>query len=239
MPFLDEHERRMQEHTVLSRERLEEHYRDFEQQNQTTQLGMWLFLATEIMFFGVLFTAFAVYRYLHAEAFEVASRQLNWRLAAANTVVLLISSLTTALAVTYLKLNRLRPVVWCLLATAALAGGFLVIKGFEYYEDYREGLILGSQFRPDEWREAGLSKDQVPQVQLFLLFYWIMTGFHGVHVIIGIGAILILAALAGRRAFDADYYGPVEAVGLYWHFVDLVWIFLFPLLYLQATHVLH
>jgi cytochrome c oxidase subunit 3 len=236
MSFLDEHERRMLEHTILSRDRLEEQYRDFEQQNQTAQLGMWLFLATEIMFFGVLFTALAVYRYLYGEAFELASRKLSWQFATANTVVLLLSSLTMALAVAYLKRNRQRPVFWCLVATVLLACGFLIIKGCEYYQDYREGLILGSQFRPGDWLQAGLTKNQLPQVQLFLLLYWLMTGLHGVHVLIGIGVISVIAALSKRGLFDADYYGPVEAVGLYWHFVDIVWIFLFPLLYLQGTH---
>jgi cytochrome c oxidase subunit 3 len=238
MSWLDEQDRRLLEHTILSRGRLEEHYRDFEHQNQTAQLGMWLFLATEIMFFGVLFTALGVYRYLYGEAFELASRKLSWQFATANTCVLLLSSLTMALAVTYLKRNRPRPVVWCLAGTVLLGCSFLVIKGCEYYDDYRAGLILGSQFRPDDWLRAGLTKNQLPQVQLFLLLYWLMTAFHGLHVIIGVSLISVVAALARRGLFDAEYYGPVEAVSLYWHFVDIVWIFLFPLLYLQGTHYL-
>ena len=236
MPLLDEREWQALEHTVLVRHRLEEHFESFEQQNQTAALGMWLFLATEVMFFGVLFTALEVYRYLYAEAFEIASSQLNWQIATANTVILLLSSMTMALAVHFAQTGRKRPLTVCLLITAALAAGFLVLKGYEYYEDFQEGLVLGSHFRPNDWIDRGLSRDQIPQVKLFLFLYWFMTASHAVHVTIGIGVILVIAAMAARGSFDAEYYAPVDVTGLYWHFVDVVWIFLLPMLYLLGTH---
>jgi cytochrome c oxidase subunit 3 len=237
VPLLDEHEWKALEHTVLVRHRLEEHYENLEQQNHTSALGMWLFLATEVMFFGVLFTTLSVYRYLYTEAFEFASRRLNWQIASINTVVLLVSSMSMALAVYFVQSGRTRSLVLSLLTTAALGTAFLGLKGYEYYDDYRQGLILGSQFRPGDWiGQEGLSPDQIPQVQLFLFLYWFMTAGHALHVIIGIAAVLTMAALAAKGRFDAAYYGPVDVTGLYWHFVDVVWIFLLPMLYLLGTH---
>jgi cytochrome c oxidase subunit III len=237
VPLLDEHERRAVEHTVLVRHRLEEQYENLEQQNQTSALGMWLFLATEVMFFGTLFTVLSVYRYLYTDAFEHASRRLNWQIASINTVVLLVSSMSMALAVYFVQAGRTRALIICLLTTAALGIAFLGFKGYEYYDDYQQGLILGSQFSPSDWIEQeGLSPDQIPQVQLFLFLYWFMTAGHALHVIIGIGAVLTMAVLAAKGRFDAAYYGPVDVTGLYWHFVDVVWIFLLPMLYLLGTH---
>jgi cytochrome c oxidase subunit 3 len=141
-----------------------------------------------------------------------------------------------ALAVYCVRTDRQRGLVWFLIATAALGGVFLGLKAYEYYDDWEQGLVLGSRFDDSRWIEAGLSAGEVPHVKLFLLLYWVMTGAHAVHMIIGIGAVLVMAALAARRQFDAHYYGPVEVTGLYWHFVDMVWIFLLPLLYLLGTH---
>ncbi len=125
----------------------------------------------------------------------------------------------------------------CLAITAALGVAFLAFKGFEYYIDYRDNLIPGWRFDPQEWiNKHGLTADQVPHVELFLLFYWTMTLIHALHVIIGIAAVLIICALAGRRHFSASYYTPVEVLALYWHFVDIVWIFLLPMLYLLGSH---
>jgi len=222
------------EHTVLVRHRLEEQYENLEQQTETAVLGMWLFLATEIMFFGTLFTALGVYRYVYPEPFEEASRALNWQVGATNTFVLLISSFTMVMAVHFARLGRSRPLFNFLIATALLGCVFLGLKAYEYYEDIREGLILGSRFNPAAFPE--LSADQMPPVKLFLLLYWVMTGAHAVHMIIGITAVLIIAALARKNRFDAAYYSPVDVTGLYWHFVDIVWIFLFPMLYLLGTH---
>jgi cytochrome c oxidase subunit III len=229
----------MFKHTIVVREALEEQFRDFEHQTETARLGMWLFLATEVMFFGGLFLALGIYRYLYAEAFVTASEKLNWQIGAVNTLVLLASSYTMVLAVHYARHGVNRRLVVCLVLTALLGCSFLVLKGFEYYSDYRENLIPGWKFDASEWtRNDGLSTNQVQQVQLFLLMYWVMTLIHALHLTIGISIVLILAAMAARGCFSAEYYGPIDVVGLYWHFVDVVWIFLLPMLYLQGTHAL-
>jgi cytochrome c oxidase subunit 3 len=224
------------EHTVLVRHRLEEQYANLEQQNDTAALGMWLFLATEIMFFGTLITSLIVYHAQYPEAFELASSRLNWQIGTINTFVLLISSAMMALAVYCVRTARQRGLVWFLVATAVLGTVFLGLKAYEYYDDWEQGLVLGRRFDESRWLEAGLSAGEVPHVQLFLLLYWIMTCAHAVHMIIGITAVLVMAVLAARRHFDAHYYGPIEVTGLYWHFVDMVWIFLLPMLYLLGTH---
>jgi cytochrome c oxidase subunit 3 len=199
---------------------------------------MWVFLATEVMFFGALFLGLGVYHLMYGEAFEKASAKLNWIIGGTNTIVLLVSSLMIALSVHFAKLGRRKLVVLFLALTAALGTLFLVLKGCEYYIDYRENLIPGWRFDPHEWTaKEGLSPDQVPHVELFLMFYWIMTPIHAIHVTIGIVAVLIIMGLAWKSHFSPVYYSPVEALGLYWHFVDIVWIFLLPMLYLAGTHV--
>jgi cytochrome c oxidase subunit 3 len=150
--------------------------------------------------------------------------------------VLLVSSLFMVLAVHYAKVGQRKRVVQFLSLTAALGLLFLVLKGLEYYTDYRDYLIPGWR-DPEEWAgREGLRPEEVPQVRLFLLFYWIMTGTHALHVTIGIGAVLVMAVLAHRGHFSREYYSPVDVTGLYWHFVDTVWIFLLPMLYLLGTH---
>jgi cytochrome c oxidase subunit 3 len=223
--------------TALVRHRLEEQYENLEQQHEVAALGMWVFLATEVMFFGTLFLGVAAYRYLYPGAFEKASEKLNWIIGGTNTVVLLVSSLFMVLAVHYAKLGRRQHLVLYLFLTALLGVCFLCLKGLEYYIDYRDNLIPGWKFDEAEWvTREGLRPDQVPHVKLFLLFYWIMTGLHGLHVIIGIGAVLAMLALARRGHFSPAYYSPVDVTALYWHFVDTVWIFLLPMLYLLGTH---
>jgi cytochrome c oxidase subunit III len=230
-------EREMLEHTVLVRHQLEEQFADLEQQHQVASTGMWVFLATEVMFFGTLFVALGIYRFLYGEAFEKASEHLNWLIGAINTLVLLTSSLSAVLAVHFARLGRSRAVAACLTLTAALGFGFLCLKGVEYAIDYQENLIPGWKFDPQEWIERdGLSAQQVEQVKLFLIFYWVMTLFHALHVTIGIAAMLAMAVLARRNYFSPAYYSPVDVTALYWHFVDIVWIFLLPMLYLMGTH---
>jgi cytochrome c oxidase subunit 3 len=140
------------------------------------------------------------------------------------------------LAVHYAKLGQRRLVVTFLVLTALLGGCFLCLKGLEYYIDYRDNLIPGWKFDDSEWTARGLSASDVPHVKLFLLFYWIMTGFHALHVTIGIVVVAIMAYLAWRGMFSPTYYSPVDVTALYWHFVDIVWIFLLPMLYLLGTH---
>jgi cytochrome c oxidase subunit 3 len=228
----------MLEHSVLVRHRLEEQFQDLEQQHETSSLGMWVFLATEVMFFGALFLGLGAYRYLYPEAFEKASVKLNWIIGGLNTIVLLVSSLMMVLAVHAARTGQQRKLFGFLLLTAALGTLFLALKAVEYYTDYRDNLIPGWRFEPDEWINEGLTAAQVPQVKLFLLFYWIMTGLHALHVTIGIGAVLAIAWLSHRGHFSPAYYSPVDVTGLYWHFVDTVWIFLLPMLYLLGTHTL-
>src|SRR4051812_22018713 len=230
-------ERDALEDSFLVRHTLEEQYRDLEQQHETAALGMWVFLATEVMFFGVLFTGLGVYIYLYHEAAEAASVKLNWLIGGMNTVVLLVSSLFMVLAVHYARLGQRRALFWCLMATAALGVLFLGLKGYEYWTDYRDNLIPGWRFDDSEWLgEEQLRPEDVPHVKQFLLFYWIMTATHGLHVTLGIGAVLTMAVLVRRGHFSAAYYSPIDVTALYWHFVDTVWIFLLPMLYLLGTH---
>ncbi len=224
------------EHTIFARQRLEEQYQDLQQQHQAASLGMWVFLATEVMFFGTLFLSVGVYRFLYPLEIERASERLNWVIGGINTLVLLLSSLMVVLAVHHAEHGRRKHIMVFLALTALLGGVFLCLKGLEYYGDYVENLIPGWKFDDSQWiSQAGLRPDQVPHVKLFLFLYWVMTGLHALHVTIGICAVLIIMVLAGRGRFSAAYYAPVEVTALYWHFVDIVWIFLLPTLYLLGT----
>ncbi len=235
-PLLTDEERRTLEHTMLVRRLLEDQYQNLDQQHQASALGMWVFLATEVMFFGVLFLSVGIYRFLYPAAFEMASQRLNWIIGGTNTLVLLLSSFTIVLAVHYAKLAQRKKIVVFLILTALLGLCFLGLKGLEYYIDYRENLIPGWKFEPNEWLHAGLRADQIPHVKLFLFLYWVMTGLHGLHVTIGICVVLVMAVLAKKGYFNSVYYAPVDVTALYWHFVDIVWIFLLPTLYLLGTH---
>jgi cytochrome c oxidase subunit III len=234
--FTDE-ERESFGHTALVRERLESQFENLDQQHQAASLGMWVFLGTEVMFFGTLFVAVFVYQSLYPLEFEKASEHLNWLIGGVNTLVLLLSSLMIVLAVHYAKLAKRKHIVAFLGLTALLGVCFLVLKGMEYYIDYQEFLIPGWRFKPDDWvKHDGLRPDQVPHVKLFLFLYWVMTSLHGLHVTIGIGVVLLMAVFAWRGRFSAEYYTPIDVTALYWHFVDVVWIFLLPTLYLLGTH---
>lgn len=230
-------ERAVLDQSILVRHRLEEQYRDLDHQEGSAILGMWVFLATEVLFFGALFVGLAAYGYSYAEAFEKASGKLNWIIGGINALVLVVSGLTMVLAVYYASHGRQRPLLWLLTATALLGTCFLCLKGLEYYTDYRDNLIPGWKFDDSEWvTKEGLTADQVPHVKLFLMFYWIMTGLHALHVALGIGAILFLLALSWKGHFSPVYYSPIEVMALYWAFVDIVWNFLLPMLYLLGTH---
>jgi cytochrome c oxidase subunit III len=211
---------------------LAHHFRDQRQQHAAATLGMWIFLATEVMVFGALFTGYTAYRAKYPHEFAAASGELNLTLGAINTVVLLTSSLTMALAVRGAQVGQRKLLVNALVWTALLGTAFLVIKAFEYREDFDKNLVPRLAFQETDWTSERLNPQHV---QLFLLFYYLMTGLHAVHLIIGIAIILILAVLATRGRFSPGYYSPVEVGGLYWHFVDVVWIFLLPLLYLIGT----
>jgi len=209
---------------------LAHHFDDAAQQRESASLGMWAFLVTEVMFFGALFAAYIVYQSRYPAAFAEAAQHLNVPLATINTAVLLTSSLAMALGVHAAQTGARRATAGYLLLTIALAAAFLAIKGYEYYGEYREGLIpLGGL----QFSYAGADPRQA---QLFFDFYFAMTGLHALHMIIGIGVLAVLALLAWRGRFSPEYNTPVELTGLYWHFVDVVWVFLFPLLYLLHRH---
>ncbi len=209
---------------------LAHHFADMEQQQETSLLGMWVFLSTELMVFGALFTGYAVYRERFPSDFAAASNALSLSFAAINTAVLLGSSLTMALAVHACAHFAKRRIVLYLLLTAGLGTLFLVIKAFEYYHDYQDKLVPVLAFNDAAWANPG-------GVKLFLAFYYIMTGLHALHLTIGIVVMLIMALLAQRGRFTPEYNGPVEIAGLYWHFVDVVWIFLLPLLYMSGVRL--
>ncbi|MBM3814167.1 MAG: cytochrome c oxidase subunit 3 family protein [Acidimicrobiia bacterium] len=201
---------------------------DLDQQLDATTLGMWLFLAQEIMFFGGLFAAYTIYRNWHPEAFAEASHHLDIKLGGFNTVVLIFSSLTMALGVRAAQMGKNKAVFNYLFATFMLGNVFLVVKAFEYHHKWVEGLIPGPWFRFEG------STD--PAVQMFFNLYFAMTGMHALHMIIGGGLLIYFMVQARKNRYHEGYYGPVEIMGLYWHFVDIVWIFLFPLLYLLGLH---
>ncbi|HEY1371917.1 MAG TPA: cytochrome c oxidase subunit 3 family protein [Candidatus Binatia bacterium] len=206
-----------------------EQFEDLEQQHHASWLGMWVFLATEVMFFGGMFTAYTFYRVGFPEAFAEASNRLDVVLGAINTSVLISSSFTMALAVHSAENGRNKAALRFLVATMFLGAVFLCIKFYEYYQKYVEYLIPGPFFR--------FEGPHARPAEIFLSLYFAMTGLHAVHMIIGIGLLAWLAVKARHERFSAAYYTPVELGGLYWHFVDLIWIFLFPLLYLVGRHL--
>lgn len=212
--------RRVSEHSSI----LAHHFDDLDQQREAATLGMWTFLATEVLFFGGLFVGYAAYRWLYPDSFAQGSHHLNHLLGGLNTAILLCSSLTMALAVHAAQTNQRGKLVGFLLGTILLAVIFLGVKAFEYYEEYEKGLVPGLHFT---YQSQG-----APRMQLFFIFYFIMTSLHAAHMIVGIGILGTLAAKSWRGRYSAEYYNPIEAAGLYWHFVDIVWIFLYPLLYL-------
>ncbi len=249
------------------------HFDTAEQEFESGKLGMWIFLATEILLFGGLFCAYAVYRSNHPEIFVYAHRFLDKALGAINTAVLICSSFTMALAVRAAQLGRRKALVSLLGATIVMAACFLGIKGIEYEHKWKEGLLWGRRFHAELERPAapkpvpppaarpgvnpedrsaippaavgprGLAHPGRPgfgaqlegpphDVQVFFSVYFLMTGLHGIHVIAGMIVLTLMLVRARRGEFGPSYFTPVDLAGLYWHLVDLIWIFLFPLLYL-------
>jgi cytochrome c oxidase subunit III len=248
------------------------HFDTAEQQAESGKLGMWIFLATEILLFGGLFCAYAVYRSNHPEIFVYAHRFLDTSLGAINTAVLICSSFTMALAVRAAQLGRRKELLGLLAATIALAACFLGIKAIEYNHKWKEGLLWGKYFhaklegsaapavpraapapvanpeerslippaaigprglaRPGQAALAEGPEGPPHDVQVFFAVYFLMTGLHAVHVIVGMILLSLMMVRAGRGEFGPSYFTPVDLTGLYWHLVDLIWIFLFPLLYL-------
>jgi cytochrome c oxidase subunit 3 len=207
---------------------LRHQFDDVLQQRTSAALGMWAFLLTEVMFFGGLFTAYTVYRYWYYPEWDQASRQLDVYLGAFNTFVLLTSSLTMAFAVDSAATGKQKALRRNILLTLFFGIVFVGIKGIEYTAKWEHHLVPGSHF---EWH--GMSGLRVPAIELFYVFYFIMTGLHAFHMLIGFGLLFTLWIQARMGKFSPEYYTPVEMIGLYWHFVDIIWVFLFPLLYLM------
>jgi len=216
---------------------LAHHFETPTQQRESATLGMWTFLATEVMFFGGLFAGFIVYRFTTPQAFALSSRQLSVLLGSINTAVLLTSSLTVALAVRAGQTGDRRLQVRFLLATIVLGVIFLGIKGVEYSEEFEKQLVPGYNFSTQALNIPSDASDLVVRrTQMFFVFYFFMTGLHAFHMIIGIGVFAVIAWFASRGKYGPEYYTPIEISGLYWHFVDIVWVFLYPLLYLIDLH---
>lgn len=197
-----------------------------EQRRDTDVMGMWIFLGTEVLFFGVLFTGYAVYRALHPAAFAEASRHLNATLGAANTAILLTSSFFVALAIWAARRDKRRLLLTFLLLTMMLGLAFLGLKGFEYFQEFQENLL------PLPWLTFAYEGQYPQQGRLFFNLYLTMTGFHALHLLIGVLLLGLFSLLAWRGFFRKGHTLPLELLGLYWHFVDVVWVFFFPLLYL-------
>lgn len=195
-----------------------------EHRSVKNHLGMWAFLATEILFFGGLFSGYTVYRYAYPAAFAEGSHHLDFAVGTVNTAVLLTSSLFMALGDHAIKAGRRGSLRWCLVATWLLGALFVGLKGYEYFEKFSEHLVPGMNFH--------VESAHAPHVQLFMFLYFALTGLHAVHMLIGLGVITWLLWLNHRARLTAAEHAPVEMVGLYWHFVDCVWVFLYPLLYL-------
>ena len=235
------------EHEHISLPQHRHHFETEDQQREAATFGMWLFLLTEIMFFGGMFFAYLLYRNWYYDAFVVGSNQLSIPLGAANTAILIASGFFMALGVWAAEVRQKGLLVIFLILTTLLGFAFLGIKGVEYHEKWEKHHIPGSSFDVAEFvnpaayglKEPPLAPDMAQKVQIFFFLYFAMTGMHAVHMIIGIGLLFWLMLRSHRGEFSAGYVAPIENFGLYWHFVDIVWLFLFPLLYLINRHPLH
>ena len=239
-----DHDAAGHEHVVLPQHR--HHFATEEQQREAGSFGMWLFLLTEIMFFGGLFFAYLLYRNWYYDAFVAASNQLSVPLGGANTAILITSGFFMALAVWAAEVRKKALLVIFLVLTTLFGLAFLGIKYDEYHEKYEKHHIPGANFDVSQFinpsayglNEKPLAPDAAQKTQMFFFLYFAMTGMHALHMIIGIGLLVWLLARAQRGDFTAGYVAPIENFGLYWHFVDIVWLFLFPLLYLINRHPL-
>ncbi len=235
------------EHGHVSLPQHRHHFETAEQQREAGSFGMWLFLLTEIMFFGGMFFSYLIYRNWYYPAFVVASNQLNVTIGTVNTMLLITSGFCMAIAVWAAEMRK-RPLLRTMLILTALLGViFLGLKSDEYYEKYELHHIPGNNFNISMFtnpagygiKEPPLSPDMAQRTQVFFFLYFAMTGMHALHMVIGLGILCWLIRRAHRGDFTAGYVAPVENFGLYWHFIDIVWLFLYPLLYLINRHPLH
>jgi cytochrome c oxidase subunit 3 len=222
--------------------RLQHHFDTLGQQKAAASLGMWVFIAQEIMFFGGMFTAYLIYRLWYFAGYTAASRELDLVLGGINTAVLIASSLTVALAVHAAQEGKQRQILWYLGGTLVLGVVFLVIKYFEYSAKFElhhahHANAMIRLFPMQGWFHVdGELLPIANQMRMFMVLYFALTGMHALHMIVGIALLLVIMNMARKGAFSPRWFTPVEMFGLYWHFVDIVWIFLFPLLYLVNRH---
>ncbi len=218
------------------------HFEDIGQQREAASFGMWVFLLTEIMFFGGLFCAYLIFRNWYHPAFVAGSNTLDITLGTTNTAVLIGSSFTMAMAVYSAEMRRRGQLVLFLLLTIGLGSVFLVIKGVEWHAKYVEHHIPGMDFsiqdfvHPSNPKALALAPDMAQKTQIYFFLYFAMTGMHALHMVIGVGMLFFLLVRAWKGAFTTGHVMPIENFGLYWHFVDIIWIFLFPLLYLISRY---
>jgi cytochrome c oxidase subunit 3 len=207
---------------------LQHHFADFKQQKESVVLGMWSFLVQEVMFFGGLFATYLVYRSQYPDAFHAGAQQLDVNLGGMNTLVLICSSLTMAMAVNAASRGKRGGIVFWLVLTIIFGTIFLGVKVVEYKAKWDHHLL--------PWAFQWEHGPKPVGVELYFALSFAMTGLHAIHMIIGIPILATLAVKGLKGAYGPEYYTPVEMTGLYWHFVDIVWIFLFPLLYLIGAH---
>ncbi len=214
----------MSDHAANRPEFLAHHFSTVEQQRDSAKLGMWIFLLTEILLFGGLFCAYSVYRAWHPDMFYNAHKFLNVQLGTLNTVVLITSSLTMALSIRFIQVNDKKKAILFLVSTLIFASIFLIVKYFEYSHKFHLGQLPGKYYT--------FNGVEGSNPHIFFSIYFAMTGLHGIHIIAGMIVLVWVLVKMINNNFSAEYYTPVEMAGLYWHLVDLVWIYLFPLLYL-------
>lgn len=207
---------------------LREQYHSPQQQRDTSTLGMWVFMATEVMFFGGLLTAFAVYRMYYTLGFHEGSEEMTLVIGSINTAVLLTSCLTMSLAIHAISQNKQIRTYWLLMVTNLLGLLFLALKFLEYFDHYAEHKVPGIWFVTH--------KPEAAAEQLFYFFYFALTGLHAIHLTIGIGLVTVVAVRTVMGRFNAEYHTPISIVGLYWHFVDIIWTFLYVIFYLPGFH---
>ncbi|HRO65977.1 MAG TPA: cytochrome c oxidase subunit 3 family protein [Pseudobdellovibrionaceae bacterium] len=202
------------------------HFKNADHEFVTSKQGVWLFMVTEILMFGGLFVAFFIYHNMYPDMFAEGAKQLDWRMGFTNTLVLIFSSFTMALGIHFIQKGQNRKATWCLVTTLLCAAIFMVIKYFEYVHKFHLG------FFPGKYLDVAHVGAEHANLGLYFGFYYCMTGMHGIHVLIGMALIVWVLIRNMRGDFHPHYYTPVEGVGIFWHIVDLIWIFLFPLLYL-------
>ncbi len=206
---------------------LQHHFQDLEVQAQAARLGMWLFLSTEILLFGGLFVGYCLYRAIYPEGFHAASHHLSAELGLVDTFILITSSFSMAMAIYAVQKGRKNQAVLLLLVTIAFGLGFLLVHGYEYWMDIQAGAIPGKFFHVEELADK-------KGASMFFTLYFLMTGLHSLHVLVGAVILAVLTVFTWRGDYSARYMNPLENGGLYWHLIDLIWIFLYPLLYLIA-----